>query len=69
MIEESPLRGERPNHLYVVWSKWGDLTPIERSKLMLQAYERYRSRDLAASVTLAMGLTPAEARQRGIELS
>lgn len=68
IIEEAPRSGELPNHLYVVWSKWGDLTPIERSRLILQAYERYRGRDIATSVTLAMGLTPAEARQMGIEL-
>ncbi len=68
IIEEAPRSGERPNHLYVVWSEWGDLTPIERSRLILQAYERYKGRDIATGVTLAMGLTPAEARQMGIEL-
>lgn len=68
IIEEAPRSGELPNHLYVVWSEWGDLTPIERSRLILQAYERYRGRDIATRVTLAMGLTPAEARQMGIEL-
>ena len=68
IIEEAPRRGERPNHLYVVWSEWGDLTPIERSKMILQAYEKYKGRDLANSVTLAMGLTPDEARRLNIEL-
>jgi hypothetical protein len=67
IIEESPRDGDRPNHLYVVWSEWGDLTPIERSRLILQAYEKYRGRDLAASVTLSMGLTPDEARRINIE--
>lgn len=67
IIEESPRAGDRPNHLYVVWSEWGNLTPIERSRLILQAYEKYRGRDLATSVTLAMGLVPDEARRMGIE--
>lgn len=67
IIEESPRDGDRPNHLYVVWSEWGDLTPIERSRLILQAYEKYRGRDLATSVTLAMGLMPDEARHMNIE--
>lgn len=62
IIEEAPRRGERPNHLYVVWSEWSDLTPMERSKMILQAYEKYKGRDIANSVTLAMGLTPDEAR-------
>lgn len=68
IIEESPRDGDRPNHLYVVWSEWGDLTPIERSRLIMQAYEKYRGRDLATSVTLAMGLTPDEARRINIQL-
>jgi len=68
IIEESPRNGDRPNHLYVVWSEWGDLTPIERSRLIMQAYEKYRGRDLATSVTLAMGLTPDEARRINISL-
>jgi hypothetical protein len=61
IIEESPGNDERANHLYVVWSAWETLTPIERSRLILQAYERYRGHDMANSVTLAMGLTPREA--------
>lgn len=68
IIEERPSNHDHVNHLYVVWSEWGDLTPLGRSKVILQAYEQYRGRDLAQSVTLAMGLTPAEARQMGIEL-
>ncbi len=68
IIEERPGNYDRVNHLYVVWSDWEDLSPLERSKLILQAYEQYRGNDLAASITLAMGLTPAEARQMGIEL-
>ncbi len=67
IIEEAPRSGDRPNHLYVVWSEWDDLTPIERSRLIMQAYEKYRGRDVANSVTLAMGLTPDEARAMRIE--
>jgi hypothetical protein len=69
IIEESPLRGELPNHLYVVWSRWGDLTPLERSRLILQAYERYKGREITSRVTLAMGLTPDEAEKIGISTS
>lgn len=68
IIEEAPRDGDRPNHLYVVWSEWNDLTPLERSRLIMQAYEKHRGRDFANSVTLAMGLTPDEARLMNIEL-
>ena len=68
IIEERPGNYDRVNHLYVVWSDWGDLTPIERSKVVMQAYARFRGQDLANSVTLAMGLTPDEAEKIGIRL-
>ena len=61
IIEESPSRGARTNHIYVVWNEWENLTPFERSKIILQAYEKYRGHELALDVTLAMGLTPTEA--------
>ncbi len=67
IIEESPGNNERTNHLYVVWSAWEHLTPIERSRLILQAYERFRGRDLAVDVTLAMGLTPQEATRMHLD--
>lgn len=67
IIEEAPSRDERANHLYVIWSAWESLTPIERSKMILQAYEKYRGRDLALSITLAMGLTPQEASKLNLE--
>jgi len=67
IIEETPRRGERPNHLYVIWSDWADLSPLERSRMIMQAYEKYRGREIANRVTLAMGLTPDEARLMNIE--
>ena len=67
IIEERPQQEAVPNHLYVVWQEWEDLSPLERSRLILQAYERYRGRDLATEVTLAMGLTPDEARHMNLK--
>lgn len=40
---------------------------MERSRLIMQAYAQYRGSDRADSVTLAMGLTPEEARRMNIE--
>lgn len=67
IIEEAQQPGGRANHLYVIWSEWSDLSPLERSRIIMRAYEKYRGRDLAISVTLAMGLTPDEARHMNIE--
>jgi hypothetical protein len=61
IIEESPSRQARTNHLYVVWSEWTNLSPLERSKIVMQAYSKVKGPDMANDITVAMGLTPAEA--------
>lgn len=66
IIEEAPSAHADVNHLYVIWEDWADVTPFERSKVILQACKQYRGRDFASSITLAMGLTPAEADRLGI---
>jgi len=67
IIEESPRPGGGPNHLYVIWSEWSDLSPLERSRIILQAYRESHDLPRAMLVTLAMGLTPDEARLMNIE--
>jgi hypothetical protein len=70
IIEESTRQGPAPVHLYVVWQEWSDLSPLERSRIILKAYEHHLGVDNAArvtDVTLAMGLTPDEARKMNIE--
>ena len=65
IIEESTRNSPAPVHLYVVWQEWSDLSPLERSRTILKAYERHLGEANAAQVTeitLAMGLTPDEAR-------
>ena len=66
IIEESD-RQQAPEHLYVIWSEWTGLSQYERSKIVLNAYERVRGRNFALNVTLAMGLTSDEADRMGIE--
>lgn len=70
IIEEAPKIGTPPNHLYVIWQEWSDLSPLERSRMVLKAYEHKLGSANAANlheVTLAMGLTPDEARMMKIE--
>ena len=70
IIEESTRHSPVPIHLYVVWQEWSDLSPLERSRTILKAYERHLGHENAAQVTevtLAMGLTPDEARLMKIE--
>jgi hypothetical protein len=62
---------ERPNpatvHLYVIWSKWNDLEQMARSRIILDAYTETKGESEANKVTVAMGLTPAEASRLGVK--
>lgn len=62
---------ERPNnattHLFVIWSKWGDLEQTVRSRIVIDAFAEVRGEDEADKVTVAMGLTPAEAARLGVK--
>ncbi len=70
IIEESTRQGPSPVHLYVVWQEWSDLSPLERSRIILSAYEHHlgpSNTAMVTDITLAMGLTPDEARKMKIE--
>lgn len=54
--------GREPVHLYVVWDEWADLPQIERSEIVLEAYQRVEGSEKAIEVTVAMGVTEREAR-------
>lgn len=71
IIEERPREEAPPNHIYVVWQEWSDLTPLERSRVIFAAYAQVlglENEPFLQEVTLAMGLTPEEARAMKIEL-
>ena len=65
IIEETAAQN-LPVHLYVVWDDWAPLGSIERSEIIMDAYEQLRGRGAAINVTVAMGLTPVEADRLGI---
>jgi hypothetical protein len=55
-------------HVYVVWDDWGDLDQLERSEIITEAYwEVFDVKGLA--LTVAMGLTPEEAKRMRIPTS
>jgi len=56
----------QPLHLYVVWDEWDPLPQIERSEIIMDAYEETHNPNAAINVTVAMGLTPREADRLGI---
>lgn len=56
-----------PVHIYVVWDDWAGLGSIERSEVVMDAFEEVHGKAQSANVTVAMGLTPAEADRLGIK--
>lgn len=65
IIEEAASQN-LPVHLYVIWDDWAPLGSIERSEIIMDAYEQLHGRGGAVNVTVAMGLTPEEADRLGI---
>ena len=66
VILEDSGRPNQPVRLYVVWDDWRDLGGQERSEIIMDAYEARYGKDKVVNVSVAMGLTPAEADRMGI---
>lgn len=57
---------ERYAHWYVVWEEFRGVDDEERSRLVLAAVREVLGPQEALRVTIAMGLTPGEAREMGL---
>jgi hypothetical protein len=54
-------------HLYVIWSEWGDLDQMIRSRIILDAYTEAFGKEECDKVTVAMGMTKEEAARFGLK--
>lgn len=54
-------------HVFVVWDRWGSLEQLERSETIMDACEEVLGLDESYTVTVAMGLTKAEAKRLNIQ--
>lgn len=62
LLDNDPIHPQQaPQHVYVVWDAWVRLNQRERSRLILNSYERVAGLTFAQAVTVAMGLTKDEA--------
>lgn len=66
IILEERNGAQRPVHVYVVWDEWSDLGGVERSEIVMEAFEQRYGREEVLNVTVAMGLTTAEAERLNI---
>ena len=53
------------HHVTVLWDAWRSLTPQQRGKVILDAFEQINP-EIPPSVTIALGLTGEEARRLGL---
>jgi hypothetical protein len=67
--EDSLRPQQAPTNLYVIWNAWQNLSQKQRSEMLLDVYSDVKGISAARNVTLAMGLTPAEASRLGINYS
>jgi hypothetical protein len=67
IILEEGFNTSQPRHVYVIWDDWNNLDRVRRSEIIMDALEQVYGSDEALNVTIAMGLTPAEANLLGIQ--
>jgi hypothetical protein len=65
VIFEIPIQGTDTYHIIVVWERW-ELSPEDRSSIILEAYERYdeavgAEQAMSPKITLVISVTPDEA--------
>lgn len=58
----------KPLHVYVVWSRWSSVDPTHRSEIIMDAAEKVLPPAEVLGITIAMGVTPAEAPQLGLSV-
>lgn len=66
LIESAGDRMSGSKHLLIIWDEWLPLDQRERSEIIMDAYEATHTRQEILKVTVAMGLTAAEAERMGI---
>ena len=52
-------------HVAVIWDNWQDVDRADRGKVIMDAYQQQRVDDVA-KITVALGLTHAEAERIGV---
>lgn len=67
LIIEEQIRRSNRIHVTVLWDEWAAVSPEDRSRIILDAYERVRGAEAILTLTAALGLTHAEAKKLGVE--
>lgn len=65
-IIQQQVQGSDRLHVYVIWDRWPGVLEEHRSAAILDAYREHFGESTMSRVSIAMGLTPAEAEAMGI---
>lgn len=67
LIEETVDPANRAQRrLIVIWDDWAYLSQLQRSEIIMDAYENTHPIEQVMQVTVAMGLTAQEAERMGL---
>src|SRR5258708_8899845 len=66
IVAEPPGNGPI-TRLFVIWDEWDSISQQDRSEIIMNAYVRAKGQADAVRVSVAMGLTRAEAGRLGIQ--
>ncbi len=67
LMELDDKKRSSTTHLYVIWEDWTRIDQQTRAEIIMEAYAAARGTANALRVTIAMGLTKAEAKRMGID--
>ena len=67
-IVEEEVRLSNNFRVYVSWDDWASVPETERSEIILEAYKQAKGVPEMLRISVAMGLTPLEAKQLGVDL-
>lgn len=67
LIIEEEMRHSNRTHITVIWDEWAGIGPESRSRVIVEAYKRVRGADSVLNLSVALGLTHADAKKLGVE--
>ena len=67
VIIEEQMRSSERLQIYVTWAGWSGVREDHRTSAILDAYEQELGPEYARRIVVAMGLTPDEAKELGVQ--
>ena len=66
IISAEPPEPAPISRLFVIWDDWVELSLQDRSEIIMNAYMRAKGQEAGLRISVAMGLTSAEAKRMSL---